>query len=67
MLLFDIRITDIRRLYEQRRAALRQKQDSSLLAAQQELAIVDSALQIIKAEYEKKKNDMCHKGWQYGV
>lgn len=43
---------------EQRRAALRQKQDSSLLAAQQELAIVDSALQIIKAEYEKKKNDV---------
>ena len=43
---------------EQRRTALKQKQDSSLLAAQQELAIVDSTLEVIKAEYEKKKNEV---------
>ena len=40
---------------EQRKAALRQHQDSSLLAAQQELAIVDSTLEAVKLEYEQKK------------
>lgn len=40
---------------EQRRAALRHKQDSSLLAAQQELAVVDSTLEAVKADYERMK------------
>jgi len=40
---------------EQRRAALKHKQDSTLLASQQELAIVDSTLEKVKAEYEHKK------------
>ena len=40
---------------EQRRAALKHKQDSTLLASQQELARVDSALEAAKAEYEQKK------------
>lgn len=40
---------------EQRWEALKHKQDSSLQAAQQELAIVDSALEATKAEYEQKK------------
>ncbi|UKK50678.1 hypothetical protein L6472_11770 [Prevotella sp. E13-17] len=40
---------------EQRRAALKHKQDSTLLASQQELAHVDSALEAAKAEYEQKK------------
>ena len=39
----------------QRRVALQHKQDSSLLAAQQELAIVDSTLEAVKAEYERMK------------
>jgi hypothetical protein len=39
----------------QRRAALIHKQDSSLQAAQQELAIVDSTLEAVKAEYERMK------------
>lgn len=43
---------------EQRKAALKQKQDSSLLAAQQELAIVDSTLEAVKAEYESKKAEV---------
>ena len=40
---------------EQRRAALKHKQDSTLLASQQELAIVDSTLEAVKAEYERMK------------
>ena len=40
---------------EQRRAALKHKQDSTLEASQQELAVVDSTLQAVKAEYERKK------------
>lgn len=40
---------------EQRKAALKQHQDSALLAAQQELAVVDSTLEAVKAEYEQKK------------
>ena len=40
---------------EQRKAALRHKQDSTLLASQQELAWVDSALVATKAEYERMK------------
>ncbi|MCR5269938.1 MAG: hypothetical protein K6D91_02835 [Prevotella sp.] len=40
---------------EQRRAALKHKQDSTLLASQHELARVDSALEAAKAEYEQKK------------
>ncbi len=40
---------------EQRKAALRHKQDSTLLASQQELALVDSALEATKAEYERMK------------
>ena len=43
---------------EQRRAALRHKQDSSLLAAQQELAFVDSTLESVKVEYEQKKAEV---------
>jgi len=43
---------------EQRKAALRHHQDSSLLAAQQELARVDSALEAVKAEYEQKKAEV---------
>jgi chromosome segregation ATPase len=34
-----------------RKAALRHKQDSTLLAAQQELAVVDSTLEAVKREY----------------
>ena len=44
-----------RKEIDQRRAALQHKQDSSLLAAQQELAIVDSTLEAVKAEYERMK------------
>ena len=40
---------------EQRREALKHKQDSSLQAAQQQLAIVDSTLEAVKAEFERKK------------
>jgi len=40
---------------EARKAALKHKQDSTLQAAQQELAIVDSTLEAVKAEYEQKK------------
>ena len=43
---------------EQRRAALRHKQDSSLLAAQQELAVVDSTLEAVKAQYERMKAEV---------
>jgi len=43
---------------EQRRAALKHKQDSTLLASQQELAIVDSTLQAVKAEYERMKAEV---------
>ncbi len=40
---------------EARKAALKHKQDSTLLAAQQELATVDSTLEIVKMEYEHMK------------
>ncbi len=43
---------------EQRRAALKHKQDSTLLASQQELAIVDSMLQAVKVEYEQMKTEV---------
>lgn len=43
---------------EARKAALKHKQDSSLAAAQQELAIVDSTLEAVKAEYEQKKKEV---------
>lgn len=41
-----------------RKAALKQKQDSSLLAAQQELAIVDSTLEAVKAEFQQKQAEV---------
>ena len=40
---------------DQRKAALKHKQDSTLLATQQELAVVDSTLEAVKAEYEQMK------------
>ena len=40
---------------DQRRAALKHKQDSTLEASQRELAIVDSTLQAVNAEYERMK------------
>lgn len=40
---------------EQRKANLKHHQDSALLAAQQELAVVDSTLEAVKAEYAQKK------------
>ena len=43
---------------EQRKEALKRHQDSSLLAAQQELALVDSTLEAVKAEYEQKKAEV---------
>lgn len=43
---------------EQRREALKRHQDSSLLAAQQELAFVDSTLEAVKVEYEQKKAEV---------
>ena len=43
---------------EQRKEALKRHQDSSLLAAQQELAIVDSTLEAIKIEFEQKKAEV---------
>jgi hypothetical protein len=43
---------------EQRKAALRHKQDSTLAASQQELALVDSALEATKAEYERMKAEV---------
>lgn len=43
---------------EQRRAALKHKQDSTLEAAQRELALVDSALEAVSAEYERKKAEV---------
>ena len=43
---------------EQRREALKHKQDSTLLASQHELAIVDSTLQVVKAQYEQKKQEV---------
>ena len=39
---------------EARKAALVNKQDSTLKATQQELAVVDSLLQIAKAEHDKQ-------------
>jgi len=43
---------------EQRREALRHHQDSSLQAAQQELAVVDSTLEAVKAEYDGLKTEV---------
>lgn len=43
---------------EQRRAALRHKQDSTLQASQRELAAVDSTLDAVKAEYERMKAEV---------
>ncbi|MDE6011620.1 MAG: hypothetical protein K2G91_02655 [Prevotella sp.] len=43
---------------EQRKEALKLHQDSSLMAAQQELAIVDSTLEAVKVEYEQKKAEV---------
>jgi len=43
---------------EARKAALKHKQDSTLNASQQELAVVDSALEAVKAEYEQKKKEV---------
>jgi hypothetical protein len=43
---------------ETRKAALKHKQDSTLNASQQELAVVDSALEAVKAEYEQKKKEV---------
>lgn len=38
---------------EQRKIALKQKQDSTLQATQQQLALVDSALEVAKIEHEQ--------------
>ena len=43
---------------EARKAALKHKQDSTLNASQQELAVIDSALEAVKAEYEQKKKEV---------
>jgi len=43
---------------EQRKAALKQKQDSALAVSQQELAVVDSTLEAVKAEYERMKTQV---------
>jgi len=43
---------------EQRKMALRHKQDSTLIASQQELAVVDSALEATKTEYERLKAEV---------
>jgi len=43
---------------EQRREALRHHQDSALEAAQRELALTDSALEAVRAEYEQKKAEV---------
>ena len=43
---------------EQRRAALKHKQDSTLQASQRELAVVDSTLEVVKAEYEWMKAEV---------
>ena len=60
LLLFTASCTDNSRRTEidQRRAALKHKQDSTLLASQQELAIVDSTLEAVKAEYERMKAEV---------
>lgn len=42
-----------RALIEERKAAIRHRQDSALAAARQELAVVDSALEAAKAQYER--------------
>lgn len=44
-----------------RKAALKHKQDSTLLAAQQELTQVDSALEVTKAEYARMKAEVDRK------
>ena len=41
-----------------RKDAQKHKQDSTLNASQQELAVVDSALEAVKAEYEQKKKEV---------
>ena len=43
---------------EARKAALKHKQDSTLLASQHELAVVDSMLEAVKAEYERMKTEV---------
>ena len=43
---------------EQRRTALKHKQDSTLEASQRELAVVDSTLEAVKAEYERMKAEV---------
>ncbi|UKK54109.1 hypothetical protein [Prevotella sp. E2-28] len=43
---------------EARKAALKHKQDSTLNASQQELAVIDSVLEAVKAEYEQKKKEV---------
>jgi septal ring factor EnvC (AmiA/AmiB activator) len=60
VLLFSVSCADNSRRteIEQRRAALKHKQDSTLLASQQELAIVDSTLEAVKTEYEKMKAEV---------
>lgn len=41
-----------------RKAALKNKQDSTLLAAQKELSVVDSTLVVVKADYERMKKEV---------
>ena len=41
-----------------RKAALKHKQDSTLAATKQELAIVDSTLEAVKLAYEQKKAEV---------
>ena len=43
---------------EQRRAALTARQDSALLASQQELAIVDSTLEVVKQQYASMQQEV---------
>ena len=47
-----------RKEIERRREALKHKQDSTLLASQHELAVVDSMLEAVKAEYERMKTEV---------
>ena len=46
---------------EQRKAALQQKQDSTLIASQEELAWVDSALEAAKVRFQQVLNEL-HNG-----
>ena len=43
---------------EMRKEALKHKQDSTLLAAQKELGVVDSTLEAVKTEYEMMKKEV---------